>query len=108
MVTVNVVVVVRADPASVAWRVCAPALDAGTVNLQTNAPEVVVVIVVLLALRAPDEQLTNASELPANVTVTVPDSVKPEPVRMTEPPTGPWLGFATMVGTVTRKGVATI
>jgi len=60
----------------------------------------VVVMVFLSPLSVPGEQLTNVSEPPANVTVTVPDAVNPVPVSVAELPTGPWPG-----ATVTACGV---
>ena len=100
VVTVKAVVAVRPEPASVAWIGCDPELAVGTVNVQTNPPVAVVVMVFLSPLSVPGEQLTNVSEPPANVTVTVPDAVNPVPVSVAELPTGPWPG-----ATVTACGV---
>ncbi len=101
VVTMNTFVAVCPEPASVAWIGCDPGLAVGTVNVQTNAPVAVVVMVFLSPLSVPGEQLTNVSEPPANVTVTVPDAVNPVPVSVTELPTGPWPGATVIACGVT-------
>jgi hypothetical protein len=99
-VTVNVVVCVSPEPTSVALIVSAPIVGPGTVNLQTSLPTVEVVIVVP-PVSVPVEQLTNESELPANVTVTVLDTVNPVPVSVAELPMGPCVGATERASAVT-------
>jgi hypothetical protein len=101
IVTVNVVVGVSPEPTSVASMSWEPALELGTVNVQTKPPAAVVVMVVPPPLSVPDEQLVNASEIPANVTVTEFDIVNPVPVRVAELPIGPWAGLTVIACGVT-------
>jgi hypothetical protein len=76
------------------------------VNVQTNAPPPVVVI--LVPPNVPFEQEIGVWGTPLNDTVALEDTLNPVPVTVNDPLGVPWFGVKVIVGTVTLNDLVAV
>jgi hypothetical protein len=76
------------------------------VNVQSNAPPLVVVMVV--PVNVPLEQVVGVWRTPLNDTIAPDDTLNPVPVTVNDPLGAPWFGVNVIVGAVTLNDLVAV